>query len=59
MGLTSSRNAPRASPANAARPASGTAAFPNRQIAIAMTAITAGLIPAKTDAACGKVPNRT
>ena len=43
----------------AANPKSLTAVFPNRQMAIAITASTAGLIPAKIAAACGRLPKRT
>jgi hypothetical protein len=59
IGFNRKRNAARESAPSTPRPASFTAVFPRRQIAIAITANTAGLIPARTDAACGSDPKRT
>jgi hypothetical protein len=59
IGFHPRKKATSESPAIAASPKSFIAVLPKRQIASPMTAITAGLIPPSTDAACGRAPNRT
>ena len=58
MGFKPRKNAATDNAPRAASPASLTAAFPKRQIANAITATTAGLIPISTDATCGNDPKR-
>jgi hypothetical protein len=59
IGLSPTKNTTRDNAPSTPSPASLTAVFPKRQMAMVITATTAGLIPVRTDIACGNDPKRT
>ena len=59
IGLNPKKNAASATPPSAASPTPLTADLPSFQMAIAITEMTAALMPSNTDPARGRAPNRT